>query len=620
MNLFLFGVGLLVTGSLVFWEWRRPDRRHLILRLVATFLAVLSLGLLCLPTDDPTASHFQTEAALWTAGSLPLSTLTPQLPLRFALPDAVNSAPPHTPVIPDVGTLRRHFPTLHTLQIFGDGLDPADLPALSGLQVEFHPSDRPATTPVLRFLRCPRELPLGEPLEVTGCVGGLAPGTNLPVSLEVPDGTKTDTPTSSADAQGDAIFTLHAAPLASAGRFVWQLRVGSTPESLGVSIVPPVLPRVLVLEGAPHFDTAALRRWYEGAGGGLMVRTRVGKANTQFAAAQGKPSAFSVIDAPLLSGFDLVLVDGAALISLPPEQRAALITAVERTGLGLLVRADAAVLPPDTPNIPADLQPFFPWKLTPVGEVPPGEERSVRPQWPGQTVTTELPVSSAPFAIALSNLQSSLVSDREDHTLVAVFPQGRGQIALNLVNATTRWQRENEAASFAAYWSYLFSRLSRHGEAAGRWSLVNGDTGPVSVDHPLTLRWSGPPDAFPAPGNVVAADATTVIPLAQDLQEPGIWTGTFWPRKPGWHRVTAAKSGTPLDFYVHPTEAWPDLQSARRRAATARFAADMNASSAPLLAPAAPGRQRIPPGWWFVLLLVAAGYLWTERRFATGLT
>ena len=291
---------------------------------------------------------------------------------------------------------------------------------------------------------------------------------------------------------------------------------------------------------------------------------------------------------------------------------------MEQTGLGLLVRADAAVLPPDTPNIPADLLPLFPWKLAPVGETPPGEERPVRPRWPGQTAASEVPVSAAPFALVPTDRQDVLVTDREDHALVAAFLRGRGRVAVTLVRATTRWQRENEAASFAAYWSHLFSRLARPADAPGRWTLVGGDAGPVFVDHPLALRWSGSPGASPAPGSVAAVAANFLLPLAQDAREPGTWSGVFWPRQPGWHRVTAASGGTPFDFYVHPADAWPSLRRVRRQEGTARLAA--KSAAAPDSSPAAvpPGRRRVQPAWWFVLFVAAAGYLWTERRFAAN--
>ena len=203
--------------------------------------------------------------------------------------------------------------------------------------------------------------------------------------------------------------------------------------------------------------------------------------------------------------------------------------------------------------------------------------------------------------------------------MAASFQQGRGQVGVTLVRATTRWQRENDDASFAAYWSFLFSRLARHDIATGRWSLVNGEAGPVFVDHPLTLRWSGPPDQLPSPGNVLAEGETTgaVLPLAQNPREPGHWQGTFWPRRAGWHRVASAPGGSPFDFYVHPAADWPALQAARRRLATELFAA---ASPKPTMTPSSvvANGYRIPPAWWFTLFVLAAGYLWMERRFAAA--
>ena len=613
----LLGV-LVVVLWLSSLEWRRSNRQHLTWRLLATVLAVATLALLARPTPASDTPYAISEAVLWTAGNSPAPLDEGHLP-QFALPDTVG-APPQATVLPDVGLLRRRFPYLRTLQVFGDGLDPAELPALDGLRVVFHSPHQPAPKhPGVSFLSCPRELPLGESLVVQGRVAGLPPGTNVPVSLESPDGNKTEASTTTADSHGEAAFNLQAAPLSAAGRFVWQLRVSSITELLGVSVVLPALPRILVLEGEPHFETAALRHWFEAAGGTFTVRTQVGKANTRFAAAQPTTPEFAAVNAETFAGYDLVLTDGQALAALHPEERAALTTAVDQTGLGLLVRADASALPPDTPNVPPELLPFFPWKLTPVGETPFTDERPVRPRWPGQTSPSEIPVTAAPFALDLTPDQDRLVSDREDHTLVAAFHQGRGQMAVTLLRATTRWQRENEPGAFAVYWSFLFSRLARPSEAASHWSLVNGESGPAFVDHPLELRWSGPENQFPSPGRITTLEEPdgATLPLVQSSREPNDWRGTFWPRRAGWHRVIAASGGTSFDFYVHPASDWPVLQADRRRAATARFAAF---SAAPDLSSLSvrSGEHRIPSAAWFVLFVLSAGYLWTERRLAVA--
>ena len=491
------------------------------------------------------------------------------------------------PPVPDAAFLRRHFPEIGTIHILGDGLDPSELDALRGLRVEFTPPNPVPGATGLRFLRCPRELHLGDPLVVQGQLGGLAPNTTATLSLEAPDGAATHTVTAPADATGVASFTLRAAPLPSAGHFLWHLRTAAVPGHpasdlpLGVAVIAPDLPRLLILESSPRFDTAALSRWFEAAGGVLTSRTLVGQDRYRYTSSTTTPPPpFTALTAPLLAGFDLVLADTRAVAALPPAERDTLLAAVADTGLGVLL------LPDDSP--PASVSALFPWKLSPPSADNPRNDRPARLQWPGQSVSTDLPVPVAPFEIVPAATQRPLLTDHQGHTLAATDTRGRGQIALTLVRDTTRWQRENDPAAFAAYWSFLFSSLARPADAAaGRWSLLDGDAGPVFVDHPLPLLWSGPANHSPGAALVStpAASDPTTLALAPDPAEPGRGRGTFWPRHAGWHHVALATGGPALDFFVSTTDVWPALAAERRQAATARFAETSATIQAALLCP-----------------------------------
>ena len=485
-------------------EWRRANRLRLIARLAATFLAVTALALLGLrpvvwQPAVPAAGRLR--AVLWTPldSPAPLPDLTGiDASHRFVLPDAARLDPAAVPV-PDAAFLRRRFPEIGTLRILGDGLDPAELDALRGLRVEYKPPPSHPGAPGIRFLHCPRELNLGDPLVIQGRLGGLAPNTNVTLTLEAPDGATTSAPSTPADAAGETPFTIQAASPPSIGRFLWRLRAPAAANapaldvSLGVAVIPPDLPRLLVLESAPRFDTAALRRWFEQAGGTLIARAQIGQDRYQYtSAAAASPPPFTALDAPFLAGFDLLLADARALLALPPAERDTLLRAVADTGFGVLV------LPDDAP-LPVEPNPLLPWKLSPVASDSPGGDRPARLQWPGQAVPTDLPIPAAPFEIVPGRAQRPLLGDRQGHTLAAADPRGRGQLALTLVRDTTRWQRENDPAAFATYWSFLFSQLARPAaDATGHWALLDGDAGPAFVDHPLSLLWSGPPG--PPPG------------------------------------------------------------------------------------------------------------------------
>ncbi len=609
----------LATGSFAFLEWRRPDRRHLAARLAATLGAVAALTLLGLSPTRPFTSPSPggIHAVLWTPLAAAAVLAVPagiDAGHRFALPDAIRLDPAAQPV-PDAAFLRRRHPEIGTVRLLGDGLDPSELDALRGLRVEFDPPNPSTSPPGIRFIRCPRELPLGDPLIVQGRLGNLAPRTSVTLTLEAPDGATVNTATLPADATGETPFALQTASPPAAGHFLWHLRLPASAGHpardlpLGVAVIPPDLPRVLVLESAPRFDTAALRHWFETAGGTLAARTQVGQDRYRYAsAAASAPPDFTTLDARFLTGFDLLLADTRSLLTLSPAEREALLAAVADTGLGLLLFSDDA--PP-----PAGSTPLFPWKLSSLAADPPGSDRPARLQWPGQSAPTDLPIPTAPLEILPADAQRPLLGDRQGHTLAAAVAHGRGQLGLTLVRDTTRWQRANDPAAFAAYWSLLFSRLARPAEVpAGRWSLPDGDAGPVFADHPLELLWSGLAAHPPGPAVVATLPATrsATLALASDPSEPGRWRGTFWPRGPGWHRVSLGAGGPVLDFYVSAADAWPALAAERRRTATARFAAISDSSGSPAT-PLATHRD-FPPVWLAALFFLSAGYLWIERR------
>lgn len=618
---------LLGAVTLLIAEWRRPDTRRRPARLGATLLAIAALALWALRParrgGEAEATAGQATAALWTVGTMQQSPAPTEVEprYRFALPGADTHTDAGATFLPDAATLRRRFPEIGRLHILGDGLDPAELSSLAGLRVEFTPGSRPtaaANAPSILSLRCPRGLTLGDTLVVEGRAGGLRAGETTVFTLEAPDGTTTEGNTSAADTTGEAGFTVRAPSPSAAGKFEWPLHLkgSATHETLGIEVRAPSLPRVLVLESAPRFDTALLRRWYEDAGGTVCERLRLGQDRYRFFAAnRSVPMEFNALDTPLLARFDLVLADGRALASLPAPEREILRAAVADTGLGLLVLADDALLPPAV--VAPDRAWLFPWQLRALeaatDNTANGTEHLARAVWPGLAQPAEIPLPAAPVEIVPRSGQTGVVRDDQGRTLAALATFGRGTLALTLVRETGRWQRANEPGAFAGYWSFLFAQTARRQETSGRWTLAGGDDGPMFVDQPLELVWNGPPPAAIHVTDESDAAPVTLAPES-DPNEPNRWRATFWPRRAGWQRVESGSAR--LDFYVHPAGSWPALAAERKREGTARFAAQTSAGP---VAPTASHPSEPTPvaaGWWFGAFLLGAGFLWIERRMA----
>ena len=619
-------LALIAAAVLCVAEWRRPDRRRLSARLGATVLAVTALALWGLrPTwrgDHSPKADGEDLAVLWTPSARPAPVPAGSEPRgRFALPGANVPTDARATFLPDAATWRRRFPAVGRVHILGDGMEPAELPALAGLRVEFNPVPEPADTkPAVRSLRCPRVLTLGEPLAIEGRVSGLPVGGSATLTLESPDGTTTAADTTPAGADGTGGFALRAPSPAATGPWTFRLRSkdASIDETLGVAVRAPVLPRVLVLESAPRFDTAALRRWYEEAGGTLRARLRLGQDRYRFFATSGAAAEFGALDGPLLAGCDLVVADARALAALPPPERDALRAAVTDTGLGLLALADDAVLPPA--QIAPDRAWIFPWTLRALDPsadpADAGTEHLSRVAWIGSGAPAEIALPVGSCEIVPRPGQDPAMRDDQGRTLAAAADCGRGTVALTLVRETGRWRRADAPGLFAGYWSALFARTARPTETPGRWTLADGDDGPAFVDRPLEFFWSGAADAPPPTASVRDPSGSPPVALAPaaDGRVPGRWRVTFWPRRAGWHRLESV-DGAAFPFQVSPAEGWAALAAARRRQATARFAAR---SSDRLALPAQVAPVPVPAGWWFAAFGLGAGFLWAERRLAAG--
>ncbi len=624
-----------VGGMMWIWlEVRRPNRRQRIPRVVAAFLTVLaltSLGLRPATTDREPASVAPApeEAVLLTPSILSPTealtlprTVTPERVFALA---ATKDRPADAMVVPDIAFITREYPNVKTLHVFGDGVNEFDADVVRGLRVVFYSAKNKLAAPAIGFVRLPREVSVGGPIILQGLVMGIATGTTASLSLSAPDGTSRIV-TLAPSPDGAATFSISAPPAVAAGRFVWrlELRAGEADgvlacENVGISVVKSVLPRILILEASPRFDTGRLRRWLGERGAVLTVRTQLGRDHYRITTSQGAREAVEAIDAAALTGFDLVVADSTAFSALGDAERAALRTAVSDEGLGFLIVADEpffhAASAPAIAGTPDEF--FLPWKISRVGRDEDGDERASHLRWLGGESAASEALVVPSFEIQPNPRLQPLVRDAQDRTLVASAARGRGRVSLSLVTQTWRWTQLADSASFAAYWSFLFSELARRdANPAGHWSIVSNGSGPQFENEPVILEWSGDRDRAPIPASASAVgDATRErLPLAQSSTDPRRWRATYWPRRAGWHQVTAPNSGATLDFYVSESDTWKTLQAARRQAATTRLASIFAAGE--LLPVANPPATPVEIGrWWcFFILLVSLTYLWSEAR------
>ncbi len=629
-TLWFMAIACALGGAGWIWlEFRRPNQRQRLARIAAATLAVLALAALGLrpaaDSESPEVQPIPETAAVWTSSMRPVIDLT--LPravtpeLTFALPDA-KERPVEALVIPDIAFLLREHPNVRTVHVFGDGVDEFDADTLRGVRVIYHRERGAIDRPAITFVRLPREIPMGGPIVVQGRVQGIAPETNSNISLTSPDGSVRSIPLRPGS-DGVATFSLDASPAVSTGRFVWRMELRSgeagevlAREEIGISVIPPVLPRILILESAPHFDTGRLKRWLGESSAQLTVRTQLGRDRFRITTMHGSRDAVEAIDAGALAAFDLVIADAGALVALSEAERAALQTAIREDGLGALIVADETLLSAAPVGGLSSDAFLSTWKLRRGTDESELDGRLTRLQWAGSESAPPEALPVPNFEIERAARVQPLVRDGQNRTLVGMTERGRGRLALSLVTETWRWSQQRETTPFAAYWTFLFSELARRGfGGSGRWSIASNGANPQFVDEPVTLRWNGAADHAPMSAYVSPEDfgKPDEVALAQDPDDSGQWQAAYWPRRAGWHQVNAP-GGATMDFFVSASGAWPAVKAARREAATARIAALSFAGEATAAATSSAVPVEFGRWWFFAILFASLAYLWSESR------
>jgi hypothetical protein len=472
--------------------------------------------------------------------------------------------------------------------VVGDGLRSHDWEPYPG-EVIYHDGTTPRTGFV--DVAWEREVELGGSALVSGSFAGEA-GTL--VTLGEP-GLATD----SAFIDEDGSFAIRYRPNETGLRvldlvaFAGDSALGSA-GGIGISVIDPFRPAVLILEGSPTFETRHLKNWLGRRGASVAVRSAIssGRFRTEFV---NRPREnIDRITGALVSRFDAVVIDGREWRGLAVGERRVLQTAP----IGLLVMPVAT--DPGGSGL-SGLPGTF--EIDALGDL---EERTVHPRWTGASLDSLASLPALPFAIRTGIGVLPVVRDELGTTLVAARVGSNRTEGVSLLAESYRWVLQGEADAYDQLWSRVFEVLAS-GNDRPQWTLAA--RGPVFVDEPVELVLSNGDDGGVASVTSPSGQVTP-LPLFQDPIRTYRRSGSYWPREPGWHLVSQ-DAGEPYWFFVNDPTEFTDFQRAAARRDT-RLRAELGRDSGH----ATPRRADVALPLWmfFAAFAVAAGYLWLEPR------
>jgi hypothetical protein len=549
--------------------------------LIIALLALLAIG---------ARPHWRTAVA---ATEVVLATPGADAATVRRLADSLGGVP----VLGEARAVRR-LASLRRVHVVGWGLDPETWHEMDSIPVTFHPA---AVAAGISRISWPAMVPLGDDVVVEGAVRHVPDGAVI--ALIDPGGG-----VDSAALDGAGTFQLTAHPR-SLGPMLGVLRVSIhdravVQETIGVSVVAPRVPRLLILEASPRFETRALRDWLTRHHGAVAIRSAISRDRFRSEFVNRSRVGLDALTPRLLSQFDVVVIDGRTLAGLASVERAELRRAVTDAGLGVLIEPDTVTFDSSTRFSDRDF--FFGFGFAPIRGV---DERSVRPVWPGGGArrSTTAPLPAAPYTLTARFGIEPLMEDGTGGIVTQVAPRGAGRVGLSVVRESARWVRMGEPEAFAAYWSRLLTALDARGSVED-WEI--GSPGPWLVNRPVALSVDGPGD-HPVAILAGPSGARDSVFLGRDPLVSTRWRGLVWPREAGWHRVEVASGPS---FYVQTDRAWRSRQSAELLDATARYLVRAGPLEPRRESTPAPLSRPVPAGWFFGLFLLSAAVLWSRRR------
>lgn len=368
------------------------------------------------------------------------------------------------------------------------------------------------------------------------------------------------------------------------GKYVYTL---TAIDSIGIKTVEDVPVEVsasrklsvLLLQAFPQAEVRFLKNYLTTKGHRLVTRYTVSRNVFRYEVANGAQQSSGGLDAGKLKVFDLVVLDAATLDGLGAEEVRSLEQAT-RNGMGVLVLLEGL---PDTRRFPGSVM-----QLSPVVSTADTIRYSL-----GNFGSFTSPFTSVRTG---QRVQSLLRSGNSLLQGLALF--GEGKVAVQALRETYRLALGGDNSAYAALWTPLLEQSSRREDVPLK---VYVQPFPVYPDEPVEFELIGP-------GPMKVTNDKTVLPLTEDVTTNDVWHGSLWAGAPGWQQLTVADTVAQA-FFVSRPGAWQSVRKEMQRSANRN-----QAFKRPSASQADVRREEFPPLVFFLLFLMAAGFVWMAPK------
>jgi hypothetical protein len=386
-----------------------------------------------------------------------------------------------------ISELSVYEPSINQLDLYGDGLSATQWKQIEPANVIFYPSELTSGFIDPQWIK---EATLGETITFTAKVQVTAQSRHvnrihsvqlMDVNNELLDEVKV---------KDNEVFSFSFTPK-TLGQHIYRIHLMKKmssdkdadtvllKESIAVSIIDSTLPRVLVLQSSPKYETKYFKHWLTENNGQLLTLTQISKnkvmseevnlsTEVSSSLSLSQKSSIQTIDellaAAIFTHFDLLMIDTETLLSIS-DGKLALMDQAIKNGLGLLVFSDKAlVLNINDSTLPL-LSEFrqqvnrssnnsTPFSLNPVVN---NHKKQVMLHWNNKK--TEHLIDAVNIDLRPYNAEH-LVYDHRKQPLVISNNRGKGKIALTTINSSFQMKINGMHDDYSQFWQFITTELA----------------------------------------------------------------------------------------------------------------------------------------------------------------
>jgi hypothetical protein len=579
---------VLLAAFAIYREYSRENKVHLIWRIIAGLVTVISLACIALPltyTTEPKQTTTNGKTLLTAGFDADSLNNTDSI---FTLDKTINQQYPKAKLLYNAQQLFNDSAHIAPINVFGYGLDEDELNHLSGRPFVFHPSVIPDGFTAANWTETVKA---GQQFTIQGVYKNSSPKAYQMVLK----GLNTTLDSVTVPAKLALPFTLTTTPKNS-GRVVYSLMVLNGKDTISHEQIPVTIEKtqplkVLTLSSSPDFESKFLRNWLGANGYGVASRSIItkGKFGQEYFNID-KPDLTHITTA-LLSEFDVVIGDLSELKNLSPAESSALQQEVAQKGLGLIVRADSS-------NKKASwVQGGFPITYLAGKQAAPS---SLSLQGKGKTGKLTID----PVYISPQNNTQPLITNQYNQTLAGITLNGAGKVVVSTINNTYSWMLAGNKNDYTALWSLLIDKATRKLPSAENWAVT---TSLPAINKSATLV----SESALLSGDI-QINKTNAYP-AQNPAMPFQQLVAYWPAAYGWQQA-AKPNSKPYWWYVWESNEWLSLKAAKRVALTSQYVKANMANTAVTKQIQQKTHAAVPKIYFYILFLMAATFLWAESK------